>query len=50
MVQLWRICSLFFGFFLFFAWLTPGVEPAETIFKGVHFMQITLGLVCLYCW
>jgi hypothetical protein len=31
----------FLGFPLFFARLTPGVEGAETAFKGV---QITLGL------
>ena len=27
--------------------LRPGVEAAETVFKGVQFVHFTLGFVCL---
>ena len=40
-------CGAFAPYFLgfpFFCLLTPGVEPAETVFKGVKIVQITLGL------
>jgi hypothetical protein len=43
MVQLWRICAVFFGFFLSLP-VDAGVEPAETVFKGVELMHITLSL------
>ena len=36
-----------FWFFPFLTLLTPGVEPAETVFKGVQFVQITLSLAGL---
>jgi hypothetical protein len=36
-----------FWFPPFFTLLRPGVEPDETVFKGVQFMQITLNLVGL---
>ncbi len=43
MAQLWRICAVFFWVFPFLCLLTPGVEPAEAVFKGVQFVQITLS-------
>jgi hypothetical protein len=43
MAQLWRICAVFFLGFPFFCMLTPGAEPAEAVFKGVQFVQITLS-------
>jgi len=44
MVQLWRICSVFFWVFPFLCLLTPGVEADETMFKGVQIVQFTLTL------
>jgi len=41
-MQLWRICAVFFGFFLSLP-VDAGVEPAETVFKGVELMHITLN-------
>src|SRR5215470_1897766 len=37
-----------FGVFPLLCLLTPGVEPAETVFKSVQIMQITLGFICIY--
>jgi hypothetical protein len=39
MVQLWRICAVFFYFSF-----TSKVESDEAAFKGVQIMQITLTL------
>ncbi len=36
-----------FWVFPFFCLLTPGVEPVERAFKGVQFVHITLGFVCI---
>ena len=44
MVQLWRICTVFFWVFPFLCLLTPGVEADETVFKGVQIVQFTLTL------
>jgi len=46
--QLWRICAVFFWFFPFLILLKPDVETAETVFKGVQLVQITLTFVCIY--
>jgi len=41
-VQLWSVCAVFFWIFPFLA-VDAGVEPAETVFKGVELMHITLN-------
>jgi len=46
-VQMWCMCAVFLGVFPLLCLLTPGVEPDETVFKGVQILQITLGLACL---
>ena len=46
-VQMWRICAINFLIFPLLCLLRPGVEPAEMVFKGVQFVQITLTFVCL---
>ena len=44
------VAPYFFWSFSFPGLLTPGVEPAEMVFKGVQFVQFTLGFVCIYCY
>src|SRR5216683_2168103 len=46
-VQLWCMCAVFLGVFPLLCLLTPGVEPDETVFKGVQILHITLGFACL---
>jgi hypothetical protein len=46
--QMWCICAINFWFFPPLILLKPGIEPAETVFKDVQIVHITLGLACLY--
>ena len=46
-VQMWCMCAVFWGVFPLLCLLTPGVEPDETVFKGVQMLPITLGFACL---
>ncbi len=43
MVQLWRICTVFFSFFLSFP-VDVSCRTDETMFKGVQIVQFTLTL------